>query len=158
MCEHTLVPFRDLLDGSYLMLWLPVLIPEIILSQKRHINYVKSYTFSISRNLMRNKNKQISSIAKYTTLFERTTHSFSIQPGMPVNWMCIMCQSNRIVLCIDSSIDCDNTVCLSSARQTKDYGVVVWVGSVVISIREVVTEVRFTFVVEMWRWRRMWFP
>ena len=119
MYEHTLVPFRDLLDRSYLMLWLHVLIPEIILCQKRHINYVKSYTCSISRKLMRKKNKQISFVAKYRTLFERTTCSFSVQPGMPVNWMPIMCQSNRIVLCMDCSINCDNTVCLASAQQTR---------------------------------------
>jgi hypothetical protein len=163
MYEHTLVPFRDLLDSSYLMLWLKVLIPEIILSQKHHINYVKSYTFSISRKLMRNKNKQRSFIAKYTTLFERTTCSFSAQPGMPVNWMNIMCQSNRIVLCMNCSIHCDNTMCLAYAQQTKDYGIVVWVVGLVISMisplnRDMVMEVCFTFMVEMGRCRRMWFP
>jgi hypothetical protein len=128
MYEHTLLPFRDLLDGSYLMLWLQVLIPEIILSQKHHINYVKSYTFSISRKLMRSENKQISFIAKYTAVFERTTRSFSVQPGMPVNWMHIMCQSNRIVLFIECSIHCDNTVSPASARQTK----VLWSGLAVL--------------------------
>ena len=130
MYEHTLVPFRDLLYGSYLILWLQVLIPEIILSQKHHINYVKSYTFSISRKLMRNKNKQRSFIAKYTTLFERTTCSFSAQPGMPVNWMNIMCQSNRIVLCMDCSIHCDNTVLLHLPNRPKTMEL--WSGLVVL--------------------------
>jgi len=61
---------------------------------------------------------------------------------------------------MDCSIHCDNAVCIASARQTKDYGIVVWVGGLVMSMinplnREVVMEVCFTFMVEMGRCHRM---
>jgi len=55
------------------------------------------------------------------------------------------------------------TQCVLHLPNRPDYGVVVWVGSLVISMinplnREAVMEICFTFMVEMERCGRTWFP
>jgi hypothetical protein len=115
----TSIQFSHIQDDSDLMLWLQVLTSEVILSQKCHVNFVKELRVMHHMKVKENENKQRSFIVKYTTLFERTNCSFSSQPGMPVNWVHSVCQSIRFVLWMDSSIHCDEAVCLACAPQTK---------------------------------------